>query len=489
MARTPSTFDRLTRLESELERAEDYTAWRQAAAELDELTDAAAWRDSDEPDVYDARLLKAETDELIRRRDAGDALGLVDAVASTLQRHLGDLAAPELYAVSLCGTQHTVHRWHDAVEQALLWLLEAPVPDIDDRQKLDRFEQAARLHGRSALVLSGGATWGFHHLGVVRCLFENGLLPDIFSGASTGAMIAAGVCTRTDAELADMFEDTDQIRLDGLLPVGLRRAARNRAWLDPAQLEAVLKNNVGVYTFAEAHARSGRLLNISVAPMRSRQKPRLLSQLTSPDVLVHSAALASSALPGLFPPAVLQARTRDGSTAPYLPSERWADGSLYADLPKLRLARLYNVNHFIFSQTNPHALPVAQLTARRGVLPTVAGVASAAARAQGGFAVDMLDRITRRRTGPVRMATERMRALVGQAYRGDIDIHPRFRLELIGKMAVNPSRADLDTFIQEGRRATWPLLPRIEDQTRIERVLQRCVRTLRARLGIAGKQL
>jgi len=483
MPRPRSTLDRLARLESALDHASDYASWLEVAAELDTLTGAAAWREADAPDVYDARLLRRETDELVRRRRAGDALGLVDAVESTLLRHLADLAAPELYAVSLCGTQHTVHRWRDEVEAALEWLLDAPVPGIDDRAKLARFQQAARIHGRSALVLSGGATWGFHHLGVVRCLFENGLLPDILSGASTGAMIAAGVCTRTEAELADMFENTDQIRLDGLLPVGWRQAVRNKAWLDPAQLDSVLKNNVGVHTFAEAHARTGRVLNISVAPMRTRQKPRLLSQLTSPDVLVHSAALASSALPGLFPPVVLQARTRDGSTAPYLPSERWADGSLYADLPKLRLARLYNVNHFILSQTNPHALPVAQLTARRGVLPTLAGVASSAARAQGGFAVDLLDRVTRRGTGPVRMATERMRALVGQPYRGDIDIHPRFRMELLRKVAVNPTRTDLATFIREGRRATWPLLPRIDDQTRIERVFQRCVRTLQSRLG------
>ena len=480
-----STFDRLAELESELDNVTDYASWLEVAAELDQLTGAASWRDADAPDIYDARLLRRETDELVRRRQAGDALGLVDAVESTLLRHLADLASPEMYAVSLCGTQHAIHRWRDEVETALVWLMDASIPGIGDQQKLERFQQAARIHGRSALALSGGATWGFHHLGVVQCLFENKLLPDILSGASTGAMIAAGVCTRSDAELADMFDNTDQIRLDGLLSVGWKQGLRSRAWLDPQQLEAVLKNNVGVYTFAEAHARSGRVLNISVAPMRTRQKPRLLSQLTSPDVLVHSAALASSALPGLFPPVVLQARTRDGSTAPYLPSERWADGSLYADLPKLRLARLYNVNHFILSQTNPHALPVAQLTARRGVLPTLAGVASSAARAQGGFAVDLLDRVTGRGTGPMRMATERMRALVGQPYRGDIDIHPRFRLELLRKIAVNPTREDLATFIREGRRATWPLLPRIDDQTRIERVLQRCVRTLQARLPIA----
>ncbi|NJN36554.1 MAG: hypothetical protein HC794_05210 [Nitrospiraceae bacterium] len=34
---------------------------------------------------------------------------------------------------------------------------------------------------------------------------------------------------------------------------------------------------------------------------------------------------------------------------PYLDGERWVDGSLHGDLPKQRLSRLHNVNHFIVS--------------------------------------------------------------------------------------------------------------------------------------------
>jgi len=408
---------------------------------------------------------------------------LVDAVESSLRRHRGDLAAPELYTTALCGTQHAVTRWLDEVEHSLRWLVDADIPGLSDAAKLRRFQTSARVYGRSALVLSGGATWGFHHLGVVSALLENGLLPDVMSGASTGAMVAAGVCTRTDDELADMFANTDQIRLDGLKPIGVRAAARSRAWLDPAQLEAVLRNNVGVHTFAEAYRRSGRVLNIAVAPVRSRQKPLLLSHLTTPDVWVHSAAMASSSLPGLFPPAVLESRSRGGGTVPFTPDERWIDGSLYAHLPKQRLARLYNVNHFILSQTNPHALPFARLNGRSGVLPAVASVAMASARAQGGMALEVVQRVTRPGSSPLRQVTERGLALFGQSYTGDIDIQPRFRMELLRKVAVNPSRADLATFIREGRHAVWPMLARIRDQTRIERAFQSCLRALEGRIG------
>ncbi len=482
MSRSKSTFERLSELDAALENAVDYATWREVAREVDLATGAAEWQEQVSPAIYDARLLRSECEQLVRRREAGDALGLVDAVESSLRRHRGDLAAPELYTTALCGTQRAVTDWLDEVDRSLRWLVDAVVPGLSDQTKLDRFRTAARVYGRSALVLSGGATWGFHHLGVVQALFENGLLPDVMSGASTGAMVAAGMCTRTDAELTELFQDTDQIRLDGLRPVGVRASLKQRAWLDPSQLDAVLRNNVGIYTFAEAYERSGRVLNIAVAPVRTRQKPLLLSHLTTPEVWVHSAALASSALPGLFPPVVLEARSRGGGSVPYTADERWIDGSLYADLPKLRLARLYNVNHFILSQTNPHALPFVRLHGRSGVVPGLASVAMSSARAQGGMALEMMQRLTRPGSGPLRQVSERGLALFGQSYTGDIDIHPRFRLELLRKVAVNPTREDLSTFIREGRKAAWPVLARIRDQTRIERTFQDCVAKLEARV-------
>lgn len=329
-------------------------------------------------------------------------------------------------------------------------------------------------------MLSGGATLGFHHLGVVKALFDLGLLPEVVCGASTGAMIAAGICARNDAEVAALFADTDQMRLDGLKPVGLRRWRSSGAWLDPDQLEAVLRHNIGERTFAEARVHSGRALNISVSPTRSRQKPRLLSYLSAPDVLVASAALASSALPGLFPPVALQMRDRHGRVVPYIDGERWVDGSLHGDLPKQRLSRLHNVNHFIVSQTNPHVVPFAGQ--RRGVAALV-GLAASTARVQGGVATDLARRAAGRAPGALELAAQQLHQLVSQDYRGDIDIHPRFRPSLYRKVVSNPTRADLAEFILEGQRAVWPQVARIDAETRIGRAFVECTRLLRARVS------
>jgi TAG lipase / steryl ester hydrolase / phospholipase A2 / LPA acyltransferase len=37
---------------------------------------------------------------------------------------------------------------------------------------------------------------------------------------------------------------------------------------------------------------------------------------------------------------------------------RWRDGSLEFDLPVQSLAEMFNCNHFLVSQTNPHIVPL-----------------------------------------------------------------------------------------------------------------------------------
>ncbi len=484
MARRPSLLrPRTTALRevwSALDGADSAEAWQQAAEDHDALTGLDAWRATDESPFYDAALIRDELSTLSRLRRQGDGLGLARSLTESLFRHLSDLNAPELYRVALGGTKHIITDYLDEVEAGLRWLARTPVEGISNQEKRRRFEEAYRVYGCSALMLSGGATWGFFHIGVVKALFEAGLLPRILSGASTGAMVAAGMGSRTDPELRELFANPEQLRLDGLQAVGWRTALAQRAWLDPERLLAVLRHNCGDWTFAEAHRRSGRVLNISVSPTRTRQKPRVLSHLTSPDVFVASAALASSALPGLFPAVVLDQRSPDGGRGPYVPSERWVDGSIYEDLPKLRLARLHNVNHFIVSQTNPHVVPFVRHRDARGVLPTVAGLTTTAVRTQGAWAAELASKATRRSRGPLGQLADRAQALASQDYRGDINIHPRFRMELLRKVVVNPTQADLSVFIREGERATWPKLTMVRNQTRLGRAFRQCVHDLRA---------
>jgi len=452
--------------------AQSYAEWLEKAQHDDRSSGAEERRADDDSPYFDGPALRSCIATLDTLRQADDVAALEARLHEELRRHLNDLYAPELYGVAKAGPQRVVTAFLDCVCRSLEYLAETPVLPVPER--LRRFQAAWTIYGRSALMLSGGATWGFAHLGVVKALHQHQLLPDILSGASTGAMVAAGACTRNDAELSAMFEDTDTIRLDGLRPVGWRRAWKQGAVLEARALYEVLLNNVGDYTFAQAFAHSGRSLNIQVSPTRHRQKPRLLTHLTAPEVLVPSAALASSALPALFPPQQLRMRQGDDEKA-WVPGERWVDGSLTGDLPKLRLSRLHNANHFIVSQCNPHALPFVRHHGRRGLRPALAGLAGATVRAQGALLADVTRRAAR---GRLRVLADQAFTLTSQDYRGDIDLHPVLSRRLLRRVCVNPTRDDLAAFILAGERSVWPRLEMIRCQMRVGRTLQACVRRL-----------
>jgi NTE family protein len=462
-------------IERALDAARSPADWRAAAAAHDALSGAAEWRRRPGPTLYDSKAIGAAPADYAAMMRAGAAGALAERLEADLQRHLGDLADPSLYAVAKLGAPHAVEAFYGAVEAALPWLATHPPRGLGPGEALRALESHARLFGRTALLLSGGATWGFHHLGVVKALFEAALLPEILSGASTGAMIAAGVCTRNDQELQAMFNDMREVRRDGLRPAGLRAARAARALLDPAQLYAVLQNNVGPATFDEAFAHSGRALNISVSPVRHSHKPRLLTHLTTPHVLVASAALASSALPMFFPPVELRQRRPGEAEGACWPGELWVDGSLQDDLPKQRLGRLHNVNHFIVSQTNPHVLPFAQDLPGASLRTRTARAVIGAARGQGAIAAELARRVGGDLPGPLGRLTNRAHALMSQDYGGDIALYPPMRVGMLPKLMSNPTEAELAAYVLDGERTVWPQLARIRDQTRVGRAFDRAL--------------
>ena len=190
------------------------------------------------------------------------------------------------------------------------------------------------------------------------------MLPRIISGASVGSIIAAIVGTRPESSLEDIFSP-GKLTLNffpsnrGSAKRKLVRFLKEGVLMDINILKGCVRENVPDLTFQEAFDVSGRIINIVISPTTSmRENSRLLNYLTAPNVLVWSAALASCAIPGIYAPVELMSKDEDGNIVPYFQrGVKWADGSLYADLPTKRLAELFNVNHFIVSQTNPHVVP------------------------------------------------------------------------------------------------------------------------------------
>ncbi|MGH7525209.1 MAG: patatin-like phospholipase family protein [Gemmatimonadales bacterium] len=167
------------------------------------------------------------------------------------------------------------------------------------------------------LVLSGGGLKGLAHIGVLRALEERGLVPSLVVGSSIGSLIgaawAAGTPVRRMEERARLVRRRDVFQV-ARVDVAFRRL------LAPAlyrrePLESLISSLVGKVTFRDL---SRRLL-VNTADLHSGMQimwglPGLL------DARVADAVAASCALPGIFPPRIINGRAYvDGAVVENLP--------------------------------------------------------------------------------------------------------------------------------------------------------------------------
>ena len=467
----------IAQLEKELSGAENYAQWKAIAEQLDALEGKLEWRQSNATVHYDAELLAEHIRQLRALRKVGSELPLMNVLQESVYRHLGEISNPALYQLARTGTQVMVREFLHEAAASLRYLCDHEVAGLSKSAKRLMFEQASHNFGQTALMLSGGAAFGIYHTGVAKALWSQKLLPKVISGSSMGSIVAAAICTRSDAELEDFFAHPEQIHREAIKWHSPSRMLSEKYLLDSDQLMAHIMANVGSFTFREAYAHSGRTLNITVSPTRSRQKPRVLCHLTAPNVLIADSALASCAIPGAFPPVRLHARSPDGTRMPYLATEKWIDGSVHGDLPKIRIARMHNVNHTIVSQANPHVLPFIAHPRKKGVLPFVRHLGSSMLHSQ---LVEVLevgrDLLANSKWCPL---LDKWHAMARQTYLGDINIQLPFHPSLYRKVVSNPNMAELKTYIRLGEQATWPKIAEIEDQTFLYKVFEECLAKLR----------
>ena len=67
--------------------------------------------------------------------------------------------------------------------------------------KLEFFSQTRHSYGRTALLLSGGATFGKFHFGLLNALYDYDLMPRIICGSSVGSMVAAVISSYPYSEM------------------------------------------------------------------------------------------------------------------------------------------------------------------------------------------------------------------------------------------------------------------------------------------------
>lgn len=170
---------------------------------------------------------------------------------------------------------------------------------------------------RIGLVLGGGALKGLAHIGALRALEEAGIRPSLYAGTSIGAMIAAAAASGMSvAELtarAARFRRRDLFRINHLGMLMERMLSRS-IYLE-APLRALSDELVPDGTFEEL-----RVPLLVTAVDVDRGVPVVFGRPGLTNVRVRDAVYASCALPGFFPPGVVDGRTCiDGGTTDNLP--------------------------------------------------------------------------------------------------------------------------------------------------------------------------
>lgn len=471
----------LKKLVRDLPKAESYQEWLDLADQIDRCNGGQEWRDDPRSDLFHSELLQTHLDEIRAARAALNTERLMSLVTESLYRHLGEISNPRLYQVALTGTKTIISDYLNEVCLAIEQLGDTHIPELSPEARLLKFEQAFHNYGRSALILSGGAAFGIYHLGVAKALWEQRLLPRAISGSSMGSIVAAGLCTRADDELDLFFRQLDKVHRKALQRSTLRDLVKTGFLMDTSALLEHIRHNVGDFSFAEAFAHSGRILNITVSPTRTHQKPRVLSHLTSPNVSISHSALASCAIPGIFPPVQLRAKSANGDSIPYMETEEWIDGSVHSDVPLLRIGRLHNVNHTIVSQANPHVLPFITHKNKRGLVPFTKHVLSSIVHAQITEVLEISRDLMQNSSW--RPLVDKAYGMARQSYLGDINIHLPFSLPLYKKVASNPNQEEFEAYIRFGEKATWPKIAEIRDQTRIGTTLENTIAKLRGEVA------
>ncbi|MEM8562674.1 MAG: DUF3336 domain-containing protein [Pseudomonadota bacterium] len=464
-----------------MEKAESYEEWKQAALAHDKASGADRWRRRDQSSQFDNISIRIRLDRLRALRARHDYRGLLFTLNEGIHGNMGGMGKPDLYERAAFGTKYLIHDYVEEIVDALQLLASPAVDNISQEDKLEFFRRAHHCFGRSALLMSGSGTLLYFHIGVVRVLWEHGLLPNIMSGSSGGAIVGSLLCTHSDQELKTVLDPQfllDEVEREGSIISAV--AGLKPRLVKVEEIQEMIQRLIPDMTFQEAYEHSGRMLNVSVAPAETHQTSRLLNATTSPNVLIHKSIMASAAVPGVFPPVTLEARDKWGDRQPYLPSRKWVDGAVSDDLPTKRLARLYGVNHYVVSQANPAVLPFVTDGRRRGdALAIITNAARRTAREWLNAGAAIFHRPLSKETSVSKVANVVL-SMVNQDYVGDVNIIPKDRLYNPFKLLAHLSVEDIVKLVESGERATWRKIEMIRVQTHISRTLETILRDLEA---------
>lgn len=153
-----------------------------------------------------------------------------------------------------------------------------------------------------------------------------------------------------------------------------------------------------------------------------------------------------------------------------------------------RLSEMFNVNHFIVSQVNPHVVPF--LPKDDGPSAAPKHESYAVPRWLNAMTHIAKDEVLHRMTvlselGIFPTSLTKMASIVNQRYLGDINIYPEILYANFPRILKNPTTDFMLKASLCGERATWPKFSRIRNHCAIELALDSAIQTMRARVAFS----
>lgn len=122
-----------------------------------------------------------------------------------MKKNIGGICDPNLYKKCEVGTKQLIEDYHNEVIRCIQFIYYLDTTKLSLAKKFKFFAETKQSYGNTALFLSGGAAFGKYHIGVVKALYENDLLPRTIVGSSAGSIVATMFASKRYSEVYEVF--------------------------------------------------------------------------------------------------------------------------------------------------------------------------------------------------------------------------------------------------------------------------------------------
>lgn len=166
---------------------------------------------------------------------------------------------------------------------------------------------------------------------------------------------------------------------------------------------------------------------------------------------------------------------------------KYVDGSVDNDLPITRLLEMFNVDHIIAVQVNPHVVPILRVS-----VSNIGGqVENDLIYKMKHLLNNVYDFVSCEAIHYLQLLNEldvyknlsnKMISILSQNYSGDITIIPEYKMSDFVNLFENPDTEFMLDFICRGAKVSWPKVSIIHNHCSVEFALDKAITILRGRI-------